>query len=258
VSTPDVVAVLNALTPAAEEGWHLLFDLAEIDLTSWMLVGGQMIYLLAAENGAELPRPTDDVDVVIDVRARPDGTEWFAGWLVNRGYHLDGVSTDGVGHRFTKPADPGPGIVIVDILAPEGLGARTSIFTRRPARTVQAPGTVQALARTEIVAVQVSGGTGRPARIGQVRRPGLLGALVAKAAATKIAVRADRERDWTDAALLLSLLNDPIAAAESRSNTDRKRLRWLTPLQAASHPAWTPLSSDAAGRGRDALSFLVA
>jgi hypothetical protein len=77
VTAPEVVAVLDRLTPAAEEGWHLLFDLAQIDVRSWMLIGGQLVYLLAAENGTELPRPTDDIDVVIDVRVRPGGTEWF-------------------------------------------------------------------------------------------------------------------------------------------------------------------------------------
>ncbi|HEX8094788.1 hypothetical protein [Jatrophihabitans sp.] len=43
MTSPDVVAVLDRLTPAAEDGWHLLFDLAEIDTRSWMLVGGQMV-----------------------------------------------------------------------------------------------------------------------------------------------------------------------------------------------------------------------
>lgn len=215
MTAPQLVAVLDRLTAAAEQGWHMLFDLAEVDTTSWMLIGGQMIYLLAAENGTELPRPTDDVDVVIDVRARPGGTEWFAGWLLERGYDLESVSTDGIGHRFTKAADPGPGAVIVDILAPEGLGGRTSLFTRRPARTVQAPGTVQALARSEIVTVQVSGDTGRPPRTGQVRRPNLLGALVAKAAATRIRVRTHRERDWADAALLLGLLDAAIRGRDA-------------------------------------------
>ncbi|MDQ1743999.1 MAG: hypothetical protein QOE23_2338 [Pseudonocardiales bacterium] len=236
MTAPEVVAVLDRLTPAAEEGWHLLFDLAQIDVRSWMLIGGQLVYLLAAENGTELPRPTDDIDVVIDVRARPGGTEWFAGWLVERGYELDGVSADGIGHRFTKAADPGPGTVVVDILAPEGLGERTSLFTRRPARTVQAPGSVQALERSEVVGVQVSGDTGRPARIGRVRRPGLFGALVAKASATQLAVRSHRERDWADAALLLSLLDDPLAVVEACSPGDRKRLHWLTPLQCSAQP----------------------
>lgn len=257
MTAPEVVAVLDRLTPAAEEGWHLLFDLADIDTRSWMLVGGQLIYLLAAENGTGLPRATDDVDVVIDVRARPGGTEWFAGWLVERGYQLEGVSADGIGHRFIKAADPGPGTVVVDILAPEGLGEGTSVFTRRPARTVQAPGSVQALARSEVVAVQVSGDTGRPARIGFVRRPDLLGALVAKASATKIPVRAHRERDWADAALVLSLLDDPLEAANACSRGDRRRLRWLSPLAEATHPAWALLPREAAARGRDALGFLI-
>ncbi len=132
------MTALRELTPAAEQGWATLFELAKTDTTSWLLIGGQMMYLLAAENGSVLPRPTDDVDVVVDVRARPDGTEWLADWLGERGFDLEGISADGIGHRFVRMADPGPGRVIFDVLAPEGLGKRTGVFTKRPARTVQA------------------------------------------------------------------------------------------------------------------------
>lgn len=258
MTPPTPAAVLDRLTPAAEEGWHLLFDLTEEGAWSWLLVGGQMVYLLAAEHGVQLPRPTDDVDVVIDVRAQPDGTEQFAAWLVERGFSLDGVSADNIAHRFTKPADPGPGTVIVDILAPEGLSERTNVFTRRPARTVEAPGTVQALRRSELVTVRLSGNTGQPPRTGQVRRPTVLAALIAKAAATTLPVRTHPERDWADAALLLALIDDPISAADACDAKDRKRLRRLRPLREESHPAWTLLPTDAAVRGRAALAFLIA
>jgi hypothetical protein len=35
----------------------------------WTLIGGQMVHLHCAEHGYDPPRPTDDVDTVIDVRA---------------------------------------------------------------------------------------------------------------------------------------------------------------------------------------------
>ena len=46
---------------------------------------------------------------------------------------------------------------------------------------------------------------------GIVRCPNLLGGLVGKPAATSIIVREIPERDWQDAALLLSMIPDPVA-----------------------------------------------
>jgi len=74
------VAVLGGLLPPAEQGWGLLFNLAEEDPEHCCLLGGQMMYLLAAEAGRSLPRPTADMDVVVDLRARKRSTEWLAGW----------------------------------------------------------------------------------------------------------------------------------------------------------------------------------
>jgi hypothetical protein len=256
MSSP-VVAVLDRLTPAAEDGWHVLFDLAETDGANWVLVGGQMVYLLAVENGVPPVRATDDVDVALDVRAKPGATEWLAGWLVDRGFELESVSADGIGHRFVRPADPGPGRVVIDILAPDGVGARTEVFTRRPARTVRAPGTTQAFARSSLITVSVTGDTGRGIRTGRVRRPNVLGALITKAAATTIAVRQNPDRDFEDAALLLSLIDDPIAARADCGRADVKKLDRLRLLADTRHPAWLLLGGQAAERGRDALGFLI-
>lgn len=249
--------VLDRLTPAAEDGWHILFDLTEADSENWLLIGGQMVYLLAIENGVEPVRATDDLDVAVDVRSKQGGTEWLADWLVDKGFRLQSVSADNIGHRFVRPADPGPGEVVFDILAPEKVGERATIFTRKPARTVSAPGTNQAFTRSALVSVTVSGDTGREPRTGQVRRPSVLGALIAKAASTTISVRTNRERDWEDAALLLSILADPLAAQEECTKGDVKRLTLLTKLGDAQHTAWRALDAQAAVRGRDALAFLL-
>jgi hypothetical protein len=135
------VAVLDHLLPAAEQGWRLLFDLAEEEPEHWCLLGGQMMYLLAAEAGRSLPRPTSDMDVVVDLRARTRSTEWLAGWLTKRRFELDksAFNRDQIGHRFVRDADPGPGRIIFDILAPEGLSEKARLFTVHPFRTVQAP-----------------------------------------------------------------------------------------------------------------------
>jgi hypothetical protein len=249
---------LDHLTPAAEEGWWTLFSLADVRTDTWVLIGGQMMQLLAAELGLyDRVRPTDDVDVVVNVRIQPGGTEWLAGWLKDRGFALEGISTDGIGHRFIRAADGGPGTVIFDVLAPEGLGAQTNTYTVAPARTVQVPGSVQAFARSEVVEVTVTGMTGKDERTGLVRRPNLLGALVAKASATKIAGRQNAGRDWQDAALLLAMVADPASTAGECNKKDRERLRLLKPLSDRDHQGWANLEDEDFRRGTSALGFMT-
>jgi hypothetical protein len=249
---------LTDLSPAAEEGWRTLFELMKQNGEDWVLVGGQMMVLLAVEHGARLLRATDDIDVVVDVRSRPKGTEWLTDWLIVQGFELDGASPDLIGHRFVRDVAAGRGKVVFDVLAPEGLGARTRTFTRRPIRTVQAPGATQAIERAEIVDVSVQRIAGDQVHEGHVRRPTLLGALVAKAAAaTEIAVRTNPERDWQDAALLASLIADPVATASQCNGKDRQRLRRLLPLEDRNHRAWAPLGDDEHRRGAAALRILL-
>jgi hypothetical protein len=251
------VIALTGLVPAAADGWRTLFRLSEIDTDSWVLVGGQAVYLLGVEHAARHIRPTDDVDVVVDVRAKQRGTEWLSDWLVERGFELAGIGPDGVGHRFVRPADPGPGNVVFDVLAPEGLARRTAIHTRPPARTVQVPGSRQAFGRSAVVEVAVSSILREPATAGLVRRPTVLGMLVAKAASTTIGGRSNPERDWQDAALLLSLIGDPVAAAAECDRKDRQRLRRLTFLDDRAHPGWAYLDDQSYRRGTATLAILL-
>ncbi len=252
---------LPPMPHAQQQGWHLLFDLAEDDVAHWCLVGGQMVYLHAAEGGVVLPRTTVDVDVVADVIAKPGATRWLGDWLANRGFRLDGVSLDGIGHRFTKPASPGPGDIKVDVLAPNNVGSRATLTTTPAARTIEAPGTRQALERAEIVDVSVVGAfdlEGIP-RLGRVRRPRLLAAILVKAAAAMIPGRAT-DIDFQDAAVLLAAAADPIslrAELDSGTNSDRVLARHLRPLLDPSHRAWQSLDSDLRAVGQTVLSFLL-
>ena len=217
-----------------------------------------MMQVLAAEGGASLPRATEDMDVLVDVRVRTGATAQLASWLQSRGLVLEGTSPDGVGHRLVKSASPGPGAVQFDILAPEGLGPRASLLTVPPARTLEVPGGTRALQLSRRLRVAVVGYEGPEAVRGGIWCPDLLGGLIAKAAATTIAARQNPERDWQDAALLLSLVQDPIDMADRLTRGDRARLSRLQPLMEADHASWRVLDAKPQEMGRAALDFLVA
>jgi hypothetical protein len=247
--TPPVQ--LTAMTPAQAEGWRVLFALYDAMPSGWCLIGGQMTWLLAHEHGSEPLRATEDVDVAVDIRADQAALTRMCQWLESAGFELESISSDGIGHRYVLVGFPGPGRVMFDVLAPDNLGSRANLTTTPPARTVSAPGTSTALETAEAITVIL------PDRSqGQVQRPTLLAAILAKAAATTIAVRSNPERDWSDTALLLTLIPDPIKMAAQLRKGDRRRLRNVERLLDRKHPAWRPLGSRAAD-GIEALGFLI-
>lgn len=248
---------LRRLTPATEEGWATLFDLTADGRFEWILVGGQMMHVLAAEHGAESIRPTDDADVVVDVSVQPNGTEKLSSWLLAKDFDFAGASPDLVGHRFVRKTSLGIGEVAIDVLALSHVGLRASLTTVAPARTVEVPGSNQAFSRSRLIDVTTSDFADQNERSGSVRCPNLLGALILKAAATTIAVRDNPHRDWQDAALLLSVLADPLDAKVDLGKRDRQHLNRLRPLLDANHVGWENLSSNARRQGRTALSILI-
>jgi hypothetical protein len=160
------------------------------------------------------------------------------------------------GLRFEKDAVTGPGKVSIDILAPEGLGRSTSTSTVGSARTVQAPGGSQALSRSDLVEVAIVQ-KGEIVRSGRVRTS-LLAAIVAKAAAVgEIAVRDNRERDWEDAAFMLSFVADADLLASECTKGDRRRLSYLADLQDIEHERWGLLGINERRAGAETLKVLL-
>lgn len=117
------VTLAEIMSPAQKQGWLVLLRLAKVFPAGWCLVGGQMVWLLAAEYGADPPRATDDVDLVVDIRAEPAGIRDLCRWLEDNSFELEGISPDGIGHRYVKAAEPGPGRIMFDVLAPDNVGA---------------------------------------------------------------------------------------------------------------------------------------
>ena len=251
-----MTVILENLPPAQEQAWLLLLRLADTRYP-WVLIGGQLIHLLAAEHGALLPRVTLDADILVNVRASAGSIAKVCAWLESHDLTLEGASPDGVGHRFSKPADPGPGQVSFDVLAPEGLGERMVILTRAPFRTVNVPGSQSLITRAETIEVIVVSSVTGTAHAGRVHRPTVLAALIGKAAATGITGRVNPGRDWQDAALLLSLLPDPVSARTSLSRGERKNLARVKDLASNEHPAWAVLPPQARRQGLAAARLLL-
>jgi len=69
----STMAVLSGGDRLKRESWRAFVDPASTLGDLCLVVGGQMVLLLEIERGASDTRPTDDVDVVIDLRVEPTG-----------------------------------------------------------------------------------------------------------------------------------------------------------------------------------------
>ncbi|MCK5892640.1 hypothetical protein [Aeromicrobium sp.] len=162
------------VTSAGQEAsWHALLDLHDAVPEAWVLVGGQMVHVHAAERGYRFVRPTDDADAVLDVKLRPTILHDVTAALVAMGFTSAGVSPSGIEHRWNR------GEAQIDVLVPQGLGERllAKVVGVSGSPTVETPAGQTVVDHAELVDVRVG------SRIGFVRRPTLLGSLIAKAAA---------------------------------------------------------------------------
>lgn len=194
--TDQPVVFLPPLLGGQAASWAALLELAPVFDDNWLLVGGQMVFLHEVERQATEVRPTDDVDVVVDLRAEPAGLARMHSVLTDAGFDQDPAGPDGTAHRYRRSS------AVIDVLAPDNIGSRAQM-TLGAGRTIAAPGTTQAFRRSSVVMVELDGARA------SIRRPNLIGALIGKAAAvTKItsqspASRAKHLRDFDSLARLI-------------------------------------------------------
>ena len=91
---------LTALSEPQRQSWLGLLEVAADFRDGWCLVGGQMVHLLCVERAFTPVRPTDDGDVVLDVRAHPHVLRDFTEALVHAGFAPAGESMEGHQHRW--------------------------------------------------------------------------------------------------------------------------------------------------------------
>ena len=226
---------LPVLSGIDDQLWPALIELAEVQPATWTLIGGQMVLLHAIERGAQPSRVSTDLDIVVNARVASGAVREFVAALEERGFELAGHSPDGIAHRYGRDG------VSVDVLAPEGLGERADLTTTPPGRTLAVAGGTQALNRTEMVPVTFEG------QAGLVPRPSLLGAIICKACAVDDDDVPHAQR--SDLALLLSLVEHPLATADELDRKDRQRLNGRSEMNDRRHPAWQTLDQTEADRG---------
>ena len=174
---------LRKLTGLQAAAWDALTVLAPQFGENWTLIGGQMVFLHQAErdhSASPSLRWTTDLDVVVNLRTSPAGLAQVHSALTRSGFGQLPQQTE---HRYRRDADS----VTVDVLAPDHLPRLGG------GHTVQAPGSTQALRRTERVNVAHAG------RDTLTPRPDLIGALLVKQAAVQTAPGGRRPiRHWSD------------------------------------------------------------
>lgn len=205
--------VLPAMTQAQAAGWRTLITLAQRIPKGWCVVGGQMVHLLCWERGATPSRPTDDSDVVLDIRSSPTMLRLFTTELMSLGYASAGESMTGHQHRWISQDG------LIDILIPRFLGEVAS--NRKGATggtTIETPGGQRALDLSTPIKVAL----GREAAA--IWRPTLHGAIVAKSAAFSVQLDLHRQRHLLDLVVLSTLLRRDDIAPEELTASDRERI----------------------------------
>lgn len=202
---------IPGLGGAVLDMWHELLLLEEHAPAPWTLIGAHMVALHGWARNRAAPRTSRDADILVNARVVVDATERMSRRLQDRGFALDGVSPEGVGHRFVREN------VRFDVLGPDGAGKRVRLATVAGARTVAVPGGTQALRRSEKLAVRA--GT----MVGSIPVANILGSLLIKIRAVEVDDQPDAQR--RDVAFLLSLIDDPDPLARQMSSQERGWLR---------------------------------
>ena len=205
---------LSPMTERQTKSWLGLLDVAASMANGWTVVGGQMVQLHCFERGAFPTRPTEDADVVLDVRTQPDALTTFTKTLTDYGFVSAGESWEGHQHRWVRDG------AVIDILIPRHLGVKAS--SRRGVSggtTLETPGAQSALNRSQPVEVLVDG------RSGFVHRPDLFGAIAAKSAAFTVQNDRYRQRHLIDVLTLALLIDDRDASSPPLTPLELERIR---------------------------------
>ncbi len=118
---------LPPLTGGQAESWRARIEIAPQLGHHWLLIGGQMVFLHEVERESTDVRPTNDIDLVVDLRIEPTVLGHTHNVLAEVGFSQDLPSPEGVAHRYRR------GGATIEVLAPDQPGRWVKGQTHRRA-----------------------------------------------------------------------------------------------------------------------------
>jgi len=129
---------IRPVDSAEADLWRLAREVSGILRNlSWALIGGLMVRIVEAERGITTQWTTGDVDAVLDIRGVSTSTVEASRRLMAAGFEPEREGTN-LAYRFVRGND------VVDLLAPDNMGARANLTTMPPDATMEALGSRQA------------------------------------------------------------------------------------------------------------------
>lgn len=258
---PSVIERRIIDVPSPPGGWGAPWpNVAEIEAVlphgKWTLVGGLMAQLHGVYRGIDALRPTDDVDIVVHVETTRGVAAETARALESLGYRFTPSFDErsNTAHRFWRgqsKIDVVIGDDVVDVLIADHPAPRV-VETLHGKTMVAIEGGTQALRRTINARLEIVAGENTTVSV-----PSPFGAVILKAAAYQSDTR-DRDRHLQDAALLLAVIEDPLAERAGFAGSDRGRLNVLARALPDTAPSWRLLPEAWRTNGQIALRILTA
>lgn len=88
---------LPTLPAQHDELWAVLVELSDLRPGEWTVIGGQVVFLHAMDHGAQPPRMSTDLDVLVNARVVTGGVREFVAAIEAAGFMLVGACPEGVG-----------------------------------------------------------------------------------------------------------------------------------------------------------------
>lgn len=235
--------------PAQTHPWSTVLEVARhFTADEWLLTGGLMVQAHAMLH--RLPaRPTTDADFLLDILAYDRIASQMRSFLCVMGYELEEDTITEYATRLTTKSEHKVDLMVTDYLYGKAKRENATLAVKR---LCGMPGGGQAIRRSSHILIRYRDETAG------IRIPDLLGAVMLKSAAWAVDKTNRRDRHLADAALLLSLIDDPDEQVERlHSRNDRKRILRLHEMLTEDSEYWQVLDDVHRQNGIDVLDTLT-
>lgn len=180
---------------AERDSWLALKELHELAPSGWCLTGGALVRLHLADSSRKViaQRATEDIDIILNVKASRSNIKNFESALAQCGFAPDGVNASGANHRWVRTHD----LAQIDVLAPDGITETVKAWSfGRFGPLIPTRGAHFSLEEAEDFEVNLNG------ECFPVPAPSIIGALYGKCSALLHSGDSNKQRHYRDIANL--------------------------------------------------------